>query len=96
MNFASRWVVVREHPVGPDDVDSKGVVRTEAVERWLEETRTAYFEKCIALRELQERLGLQLRARVYRRSINYGLHNAVVELSEVGPNALDIDVQKLP
>ncbi len=47
MSFASRWVVFREFAVGPDDFDSDGVVRAAAVERWMDETRAAYLERCV-------------------------------------------------
>jgi acyl-CoA thioesterase FadM len=88
MSFASRWVVVGEHSVGPDDLDPDGVVRAESVARWLEETRTAYLEKCVALRELQERLGLQLQARVYQAPApeRFGTPTAVL----VGAGATEI------
>jgi acyl-CoA thioesterase FadM len=88
MSFASRWVVVREHWVGPDDRDPDGVVRAEAVERWLEETRTAYLEKCVVLRELQERLGLRLHARVFQAPApeRFGSPSAVI----VGAGATEI------
>jgi acyl-CoA thioesterase FadM len=66
MSFASRWVVLREFAVGPDDLDPDGVVRADAVERWMDETRAAYLERCPVLRELQERSGLELRARVHQ------------------------------
>ena len=66
MSFASRWVVFREFAVGPDDFDSDGVVRAATVERWMDETRAAYLERCVVLRELQERSGLELRARVHQ------------------------------
>ena len=57
MSFASRWVVLRKFSVGPGDLDSDGVVRPEAVERWLAETRSAYLERCVVFRELQEGSG---------------------------------------
>jgi acyl-CoA thioesterase FadM len=66
MSFASRWVVLREFAVGADDLDSDGGVRAAAVERWMDETRAAYLERCVVLRELQERSGLELRARVHQ------------------------------
>jgi acyl-CoA thioesterase FadM len=65
MSFASRFVVLRNHPVGPSDLDSDGVVRADAVDRWLAETRDAYLEKCVALRELRARSGSELRARIH-------------------------------
>ena len=88
MSFASRWVVVREHSVGPDDVDSDGVVRAEAVDRWLAETRTAYLEKCVVLGELRDRLGLELRARVDQAPApeRFGTPTAVI----VGAGATEI------
>jgi acyl-CoA thioesterase FadM len=62
MSFVSRWVEVREFTVAPADLSVEGGVHAEAIDRWLTETRAAYLEHCVALRELQERSGLKLRA----------------------------------
>ena len=88
MSFASRFVVLRNHPVGPSDLDSDGVVRADAVDRWLAETRDAYLEKCIVLRELRERSGSELRARIHEAPApaRFGRPTAVI----VGAGATEI------
>ena len=65
MSFASKWVVVRKFAVGTADLDPDGVVRADALERWLAETRAAYLEHCAAFRGLRESSGLELRARIH-------------------------------
>ncbi|MDQ1511180.1 MAG: hypothetical protein QOG50_3024 [Actinomycetota bacterium] len=74
--------------MGPDDLDSHGVVRAEAVERWIAETRSAYLERCAGLRELQDRSGLELRARIHQAPApeRFGQPTAVI----VGAGATEI------
>src|SRR5438128_998436 len=88
MSFASRWVVVRKFSVGPDDLDARGAVRAEAVDRWLAETRDAYLEKCVVLRELRERSRSELRARLHDAPelARFGRPTAVI----VGAGATEI------
>jgi acyl-CoA thioesterase FadM len=88
MSFASKWVVLRKFAVAPGDLDSDGVVRAEAVERWLAETRTAYLEHCIVFCELQERSGLELRARIHSAPAaeRFGTPTAII----VGAGATEI------
>jgi acyl-CoA thioesterase FadM len=88
MSFASRWVVLRKFSVGPDDLDARGAVRAEAVNRWLAETRGAYLEKCVVLGELRERSGSELRARIHDTPApaRFGRPTAVV----VGAGATEI------
>jgi acyl-CoA thioesterase FadM len=88
MSFASKWVVRRKYAVGPDDLDSGGVVRAEAIERWIADTRSAYLEHCAALRALQEGAGLELRAHIHHAPApeRFGRPTAVV----VGAGATEI------
>jgi acyl-CoA thioesterase FadM len=88
MSFASKWVVRRKYSVGPEDLDSQGVVRAEAVERWIADTRAAYLERCGVLLELQDRAGLQLRARMHQAPApeRFGRPSAVI----VGAGATEI------
>lgn len=62
--FVSRWPVLEEHEVMPDDVDAGGVVRDASVARWVAGARDAYLGALVALHELRERAGLELRERV--------------------------------
>ena len=88
MSFASKWVVVRKFSVGPDDLDSGAVVRAEAIDRWMAETRSAYLERCVVFRELQDGSGLELRARVHHAPApeRFGQPTAVI----VGAGATEI------
>jgi hypothetical protein len=62
--IVSRWVVLREHAVGSDDVDAGGDVRDDVVARWVDDACAAYLDRCRGIREVQERDGLVLRTRV--------------------------------
>ena len=88
MSFASKWVVLRKFAVAPGDLDSEGVVRAEAVEQWLTETRDDYLENCVVLRELRERSGSELRARIHDAPapVRFGTPMAVI----VGAGATEI------
>jgi acyl-CoA thioesterase FadM len=88
MTFASRWVVLRKFEVGASDVDSDGVVRAEAIDRWLAETRSAYLERCVVFRGFQEGSGLELRAHLHDAPApkRFGRPTAVI----VGAGATEI------
>jgi hypothetical protein len=62
--FASRWVVLQRHDVGPGDFDADGVVRAEVVDGWLAAARTAYLDKCVVLQSLRDQVGGELQASV--------------------------------
>jgi acyl-CoA thioesterase FadM len=56
--FLSRWPVVQEHPVGPADLEG-AVVGDQSVARWVAAARSAYLDRCAALRRQRE-AGLEL------------------------------------
>lgn len=58
--FVSRWPVLEEHPVSAGDLDAGGVVGDDSVARWVAAARSAYLDRCAALRRLLERSGLEL------------------------------------
>jgi acyl-CoA thioesterase FadM len=62
--IVSRWVVLREHAVGADDVDADGNVLDEVLARWVDEACAAYLDRCRALDEMRERGGLVPRSHV--------------------------------
>jgi acyl-CoA thioesterase FadM len=62
--IVSRWVVLREHAVGADDVDADGNVLDEVLARWVDEACAVYLDRCRPLDEMRERDGLVLRSRV--------------------------------
>ena len=49
--------------MGPDDFDADGFVRADVVDGWLAEARDAYLERCVGVRELRDRPGLEFRFR---------------------------------
>jgi acyl-CoA thioesterase FadM len=57
--FLSRWPVVQEHPVGPADLVG-AVVGDQSVARWVAAARSAYLDRCAALRRRQQEAGLEL------------------------------------
>ena len=60
-SFMSKWPVLEEYPVGAGDLDADGVVRDEAVARWVAAARSAYLGHCPALTRVLEASGLELR-----------------------------------
>ena len=51
-SFVSRWVVRREHRVGRDDLGADGVLRDDAIERWIHDARDAYLERCTTVQRM--------------------------------------------
>jgi acyl-CoA thioesterase FadM len=62
--FVSRWPVLQEHRVTAGDLDADGIVRDERVARWVAGARSAYLDRCAALRRVQQAAGLELQGRV--------------------------------
>jgi acyl-CoA thioesterase FadM len=62
--IVSRWVVLQEHAVTSDDLDTDGHVRDDLVERWVDAACAAYLGRCRTLHEAQDRDGLELRSRI--------------------------------
>jgi acyl-CoA thioesterase FadM len=60
--FVSRWFVSQRHPVGAADLDADGVLRDDAIERWIADARDAYLDECREVRGRQ-RSGLVVRTR---------------------------------
>jgi acyl-CoA thioesterase FadM len=58
--FLSRWPVVQEHRVTAGDLDDGGVVGDRSVARWVAAVRSAYLDRCAALRRRLEESGLEL------------------------------------
>src|SRR5690242_12451631 len=59
-SFVSRWVVLQDHAVAPDDVDANGTVRDDVLANWITNARDEYLDLCRELRERQ-RGGLLIR-----------------------------------
>ena len=58
----SRWVVLQDHAVAAEDVDTSGAVRDDVLTRWITDARNEYLDQCRELRERQ-RAGLLIRMR---------------------------------
>ena len=62
----SRWPVLLEHAVGPEDLDAEGRIRDDVVERWVDDVCAAYLEHCVVLAAALEREGLRVRSRTVK------------------------------
>ena len=62
--IVSKWVVLRDHVVGADDVDADGQLLDEILARWVSEVCAAYLDRCRMLGEMRDRDALVLRSRV--------------------------------
>jgi acyl-CoA thioesterase FadM len=99
--FVSRWPVLQEHPVTSSDLDADGVVRDESVARWVAAARSAYLDRCAALRRLREGSGLELQDRTagLPTGASLGRPAAVVVTAgvrEVWPSSFAIAVRLRP
>jgi hypothetical protein len=61
-SFMTRWSVLQEHTVGPDDLGPDGEVTDAAVRRWIESACAAYLEQCRSLAERADREGADVQA----------------------------------
>ena len=66
-SIVSRWVVRREHRVGGDDVDAEGGLHDGVIERWIDDARDAYLERCAVVQAMIAALELVLQARPSQR-----------------------------
>jgi len=64
-SIVSRWVVRREHAVTDVDLElgDQGVLRDDAIERWIADARDAYLERCNVVQTMIEDSNLVLRTR---------------------------------
>jgi hypothetical protein len=100
--FVSRWPVLEEHPVAAGDLDAGGAVRDDSVARWVAAARSAYLDRCAALRRRQQASGLELQ--VESASLppgaSLGRRPAAVAVSagvrEVWPSSFAIAVRLRP
>src|SRR4051812_19530044 len=64
--IATRWVVLREQPVGPADRTADGAIEPAAVRRWIDAACAAYLDRCPALHRAAADTGLELARRISR------------------------------
>jgi len=62
-SFVSRWVVCNTYDVAAEHLDANGVLRPDALARWIADARDAYLGEVGSVRALVDR-GLLLRAAV--------------------------------
>jgi acyl-CoA thioesterase FadM len=91
-SIVSRWVVRREHRVEGDDVDADGGLRDGVIERWIDDARDAYLERCAVVQALIAGSKLVLQARPGQRPPRdfFGRPSTVVVsagVTEVYPSA---------
>jgi hypothetical protein len=99
--IVSRWPVLLEHRVTPEDLAVGGGIRDEVVESWIAASRSAYLDRCVLLNELLERSGLRLRYRTRQRhgGALLGQPTSVITTAgatEVHPEAFTIAVRLRP
>jgi acyl-CoA thioesterase FadM len=56
----SRWPVLLERTVGPEDLDADGGVREEVVQGWVGAACSAFLDRCVGLAGMRERQCLRL------------------------------------
>jgi acyl-CoA thioesterase FadM len=61
-SISTRWSVVQEHDVAPEDLDAGATVAAPAVARWIDDARTAYLAQCTRLERVRASENLVLRA----------------------------------
>jgi acyl-CoA thioesterase FadM len=100
--FVSRWPVLEEYPVQAGNLDPGGMVRDESVARWAAAARSAYLDRCAALRRRQEEPGreLQVQSASLPPGASLGRRPSAVAVSvgvrEVWPSSFAIAVRLRP
>ena len=96
----SRWPVLLNHRVTPEDLDDDGAIRDEVVESWIATACSGYLDRCVVLREFLERSGLQLRRNTELPSRRLlGWPTSVITtagVTEIHPKAFMIAVRLRP
>lgn len=93
--------MLREHPVAAHELDDGGAVGDAAVERWVASARQEYLDRCVVLRQVRERSGLELTSRAGElpRGVLLGRPTSVAvsaSASELWPSSFTISVRLRP
>ena len=94
----SKWLVLDEHPVTPEDRTGDGVVSDAALQRWVDAARAAYLEHCQVLNGRTDGV-LRLRDNAPARAAYLGQAGVVVvsaSVTEVRPASFTIAVRARP
>ena len=88
----TKWLVLDEHPVTPEDRTDDGVVSDAALQRWVDAARAAYLEHCQVLNGRTDGV-LRLRDNTPARAVYLGQAGSVVvsaSVTEVRPASFTI------
>lgn len=94
----SKWLVLTEHPVTPADRTDDGVVSDDALQRWVEEARSAYLDHCKVLNGRTDG-ALRLRDASPVRAAYLGSAEMVIvsaTVTEVRPTSFTLAVRARP
>ena len=78
----SKWLVLDEHPVTPEDRTDDGVVSDAALQRWVDAARAAYLKHCQVLNGRTDGV-LRLRDNAPARAVYLGRAGLVVVSASV-------------
>jgi hypothetical protein len=101
MSISSKWSVVTEHRVGPEDVDADHLMTDAAVDRWATGAAATYLGQCPKLEDCRADAGLVVSTTVRPRSGTASLQGATsvavsATATEVFPRAFVISVRIRP
>jgi hypothetical protein len=101
MSISSKWSVVTEHPVGPEDVGADHLMTDAAVDRWATGAAATYLRQCPKLEDQRSGARLVLTTTVRPRSGTANLNGATsvavsATATEVFPRAFVISVRIRP
>jgi hypothetical protein len=97
----SKWSVLEERIASPEDLDTRGAVRTDVIDGWIDDACQAYLAQCAVLGEIREQNALALQCdhpEIAPESLS-GRPTAVVvsaTATEVWPDAFAISVRIRP
>ena len=94
----SKWLVLTEHPVTPADRTDDGVVSDDALQRWVEEARSAYLDQCKVLNGRTDG-ALRLRDSSPVRAAYLGSAEMIImtaTVTEVRPSSFTLAVRARP
>jgi acyl-CoA thioesterase FadM len=94
----SKWLVLTEHPVTSADWTEEGVVSDDALQRWVEEARSAYLDHCKVLNGRTDG-ALRLRDASPVRAAHLGSAEMVIvsaTVTEVRPTSFTLAVRARP
>jgi acyl-CoA thioesterase FadM len=86
--ISTRWSVLQEHRVSPDDLGPDGLVTDDAVAGWIAGARRAYLDRCTRLEDVRAGGGFALRDQTTR--LPAGAEVGAPDLVAVSASAIEI------